>query len=121
MMSTLTPRSTRTITGYVTQLLEYPRWVIEREVDFSHCHYDGRYDKRIAECANCSFGEACRWLNQERTPRPDIASVEELVYALQTAVRYLQGKSGHVRGCDCDSCSWMREARQFLHTRSHWT
>ena len=25
----------RTITGYISDLLEYPRWVIERDVDFT--------------------------------------------------------------------------------------
>ena len=25
---------TRTITGYISDLLEYPRWVFEREVDW---------------------------------------------------------------------------------------
>ena len=120
-MSTLTGRRTRTITGYVTQLLEYPRWVIERDIDFTHCHYDGRYDDRIVDCAECRFGEACRWLNKDRTPTIDLGTVEELVDALQTAVHYLRGRHDHPRGCDCEDCHWLREARQFLHTRSHWT
>ena len=30
---------TRTITGYIADLLEYPRWILEREVDFSSCRY----------------------------------------------------------------------------------
>ena len=34
-MTTLTGRNTRTIVGYVITLLDYPRWVIEREVDFT--------------------------------------------------------------------------------------
>lgn len=117
---TLTPRSTRTISGHVTQLLEYPRWVIERDVDFTHCPYDGRFDDNVGECADCKFGAACRWLNQDRTPTTDAASVEELVDALQTAVTYLQARVSHSRACNCDTCSWLHAARHFLHARSHW-
>lgn len=120
-MTTHTGKNTRTITGYVTQLLEYPRWVIERDVDFTHCQYDGRFDKRITDCATCRFGEACNWLNQGRTPTIDAGTVDELVAALQTAVQYFQAKPRHDGTCDCDECCWLREARQFLHTRSHWT
>jgi len=34
-MTTLTGRNARTLSGYVESLLDYPRWIIERDVDFS--------------------------------------------------------------------------------------
>ena len=120
-MSTLTGRSTRTITGHLSTLLEYARLVIDRDVDFTHCHYSGHYDNSIAECTTCSFGEACQWLNQDRTPSTDAGNVDELVTALQAAVQYLQAKSQHSKRCNCRNCSWLREARQFLHSRQHLT
>ncbi len=116
-MNTLTARSTRTITGYVTQLLEYPRWFIERDLDFTNCPHSGRYEDTAAECVNCNFGEACKWLNRNRTPSTDLGSVEELVAALQAAVSYLEAKSHYDKGCHCGNCSWLREARRFLHNR----
>ena len=114
-MNTLTGRNTRTIAGYVTKLLEYPRWFIERDVDFTNCRHSGRYDDSDSECVNCSFGTACQWLNQDRTPDTEHGSAEELVAALQIAVEYLQAKTQHERGCHCDNCSWLREARRFFH------
>jgi hypothetical protein len=42
-------------------------------------------------------------------------SAEELVAALEIAVDYLQSGNHHDRGCHCDKCSWIREARRFLH------
>jgi len=116
-VNTLTGRSTRTITGYVIQLLEYPRWFIERDVDFTHCRHSGRFDDSDDECVNCHFGTACQWLNQDRTPQPEHGPIEDLVAALQTAVDYLQSRNHHDRGCRCDNCNWLREARRFLHNR----
>ena len=52
-MNTLTGQRTRTITGYVYTLLEYPRILIERDVDFSHCRHGGVFDPDQPECASC--------------------------------------------------------------------
>ena len=49
---------TRTITGYITDLLEYPRWVLERDVDFSNCRYGSHYNVFIKECTECQFGRS---------------------------------------------------------------
>ena len=61
-MATLTPK-TRTISGYISDLLEYPRWVIEHDVDFTNCHFGGHYNAFIKACTDCPFGAACRWLD----------------------------------------------------------
>ena len=63
-MATLTGRRTRTLSGYVSTLLEYPRWFIEREVDFTNCHRDGAYDGEDARCTSCQFGASCSWLKR---------------------------------------------------------
>ncbi len=122
-MNTLTGTSTRTITGYLVTLLEYPRWLIERDVDFSDCHLRGEHDAVDAICVECRFGEACRWLSRNRdepslqTPLPD------LITALQAAAEYVRGEqtadAQHDRGCDCDTCAWLREASGFLRTHRH--
>ncbi len=108
---------TRTLTGYMTELLEYPRYVIEREVDFTHCHYGGHYNAFIEECTNCRFGPACRWLDHNRTPSIEQASVEELSSALEGAVRFLRASNPHEAYCVCKTCQWLRRARHFR--RSH--
>jgi hypothetical protein len=122
-MITLSGRNTRTITGYVVTLLEYPRWVIEREVDFTNCHLGGHFDPADPQCSTCHFGTACRWLQTGRTtPHPD-AKLPELLMALGAAVEYLHSSArankDHYDGCECDACQWLAEARAFLRTHRH--
>ena len=122
-MPSLTGRSTRTLTGYVVTLLEYPRWVIERDVDFTDCHLRGTYEVGDIRCVSCRFGAACCWLNVNRgTPSPD-ASLDELVQALRTAVDYLRASTSvdprHPRHCECETCQWLHEAGRFLRIQRH--
>ncbi len=122
-MPTLTGQNTRTIPGYVATLLEYPRWIIERDVDFTDCHLGGGFEEQDSLCASCVFGRACCWLNRNRAAPSPSAPIADLVDALQTAVDYLRGPgtghSTHLEGCDCDTCEWLREARGFLRTHRH--
>ena len=122
-MATLTGRRTRTLTGYVTTLLEYPRWIIEREVDFTDCPFVGRFDTSDHRCTSCNFGSACRWLNVHADVSGADAPLPELLTALDTAVRYLKSAEHdpvrHERSCDCDNCRWLHEAMSFLRLHRH--
>ena len=108
---------TRTITGYIADLLEYPRWVFERDVDFSSCRYGSHYNAFIEECTECQFGTACRWLDQHRSRSLEEASLEQLTDALEAAVGYVRATHRHKKTCYCKTCRWLREARHFK--RSH--
>ncbi len=112
-----TTRKTRTLQAYVSKLLQYPRWIIEREVDFTGCRYDGHYNAYLPECVDCQFGRGCRWLDQQRAPDISEAPLEELVEALGGAVEYLASPKRRPEIDDDDMRAWMREARRFL--RSH--
>jgi len=122
-MTTYAGRNTRTIVGYVVTLLEYPRWVIEREVDFTDCHLGGGFNAKEAQCSSCNFGEACCWLNANRNPPSADASLAELLVALRSAAEFLRSSTakqeGHMAECDCDSCHWLREATSFLRQHRH--
>ncbi len=115
---TLTGHSARTLSGYVESLLDYPRWVIERDVDFTECHYQGTYTASAERCTSCLFGEACRWLNLAHAPASIDEPLPELIAALKTAADYLQSNysENHERGCTCETCLWLRQARRFLHS-----
>ena len=122
-MPTLAGRNTRTITGYVVTLLDYPRWIIEREVDFTNCHLGGGFDASDRQCSICHYGTACRWLHLHGiAPRPDLP-LPELLGALGAAIEYLrssgQGGRHHFDGCECDTCQWLAEAQGFLRTHRH--
>lgn len=124
-MPTLTGKNTRTITHYVATLLEYPRWVIEREVDFTNCQHGGAYDDTDASCTSCQFGDACHWLNLHRAS-PNINSpMNELIKALDTALLYLRspqrGGDHHAGSCECETCQWVGEAKSFLRLHRHKT
>lgn len=124
-MPTLTGQNTRTISGYIVTLLEFPRWVIERDVDFTECHLSGGFDEQDSQCVSCQFGRACCWLNRHRASPSPGAPLDDLIDALQTAVEYLRGsgigQDAHQPDCECDTCEWLREARGFLRTHRHHT
>jgi len=124
-MTTLTGTSTRTITGYIVTLLEYPRWLIEREVDFTDCHLSGDFDAKDTQCRDCHFGEACDWLNTNRSEPTLNSPLPDLLHALQTSVQYVRSDARsapqHDRHCDCDTCAWLHEATNFLRTHRHKT
>ena len=113
-MATATGRNTRTIRGYALQLLEYPRWLIEREVDFTDCRAGGRFDGSLGECRECRFGAGCRWLDLHRTPSTEQASLDDLVEALESAVAYLTSSERPPENQTAEMRSWLREAKRFL-------
>jgi len=122
-MPTPTGQNTRTIAGYVVTLLEFPRWVIEHDVDFTDCHLGGGFEGQDSLCASCLFGRACCWLNRHRAAPSPSTPLVDLIDALQTAVDYLResgtGHDTHQPDCECDTCEWLREARGFLRTHRH--
>jgi hypothetical protein len=124
-MTTLTGTSTRTITGYVVTLLEFPRWLIARDVDFTACHLRGEYDADDGICTRCEFGSACRWLSTNRQPPTMDTPLADLVDALRTAADYVRRKRGsgelHDRDCECDTCQWLHDASNFLRAHRHRT
>ena len=124
-MTTLTGASTRTIAGYLVTLLEYPRWLIARDIDFTHCHLHGRYDADDEVCARCEFGSACRWLTSNGEKPTVDAPLTDLVEALRRAADYVRRERGsaalHGSDCDCDTCQWLHDANNFLRSHRHRT
>lgn len=114
-MPTETGRHTRTIRGYLDELLAWPRWYIEREVDFSRCQAGGHYNEYLETCVSCAFGEACRWLDRHRTPSIEDATVDELTAALEAAVDYLQARQrSDAAALPAEARDWLRQAKRFL-------
>ncbi len=123
-MTMLSRRNARTLTGYVERLLDYPRWVIERDIDFTDCHFQGAYTASDKRCTTCLFGDACCWLKLSRAPASeDDDPLADLINALTTAASYLQAthSENHEKGCNCDTCLWLRQARRFLHSQHYST
>ena len=122
-MTTPAGSSSRTITGYLVTLLEYPRWLISRDVDFTECHLHGVYDADDETCRRCEFGAACRWLSKNRDAPSSDTPLPDLLGALRTATDYVRKKHGttslHDRDCDCDNCEWLNDANNFLRSHRH--
>lgn len=75
----------RTLVAHASDLLICPRWIIERDVDFTHCRHGGRYESDQSACMDCRFGPGCRWLDSNRTSTIDAASLSDLVQAIDSA------------------------------------
>jgi len=120
-MTTLTRRNARTLTSYVDSLLDHPRWVIERDVDFTDCHFQGKYTASDQRCTTCLFGDACGWLQIARAPASEDDPLTDLVNALTTAASYLQANycDKHEHGCNCETCLWLRQVHRFLRSQRH--
>lgn len=109
-----TTSKSRTLKAYVAELLVYPRWIIECEVDFTHCPHDAHYNEFLPDCVDCQFGRGCRWLNRHRTPDTSDAPVDDLVAALGAAVEYLESTSRERTDDYADTRAWLRDSRNFL-------
>jgi hypothetical protein len=120
-MTTLTGRNARTLSGYVDSLLDYPRWIIERDVDFTACRHQGSYAESDESCGSCRFGEACYWLKLSHAPASQNDPLPQLLNALATAANYLSAtySENHEPGCQCETCLWLRQARRFLRSHGH--
>ena len=116
-MTTDTTANTRTLRAYALDLLETARWIIEREVDFTDCRDGGRYNAAESKCEECQFGAACRWLDSDRTPQLDKASLDELVVAIESACEYLQVSNPQREVSDVDWHHWIHKAHRFLRAR----
>ncbi len=116
-MASETTGNVRTLIGYASDLLNYPRLIIERDVDFTDCRHGGRHNAFLSDCADCQFGEACKWLDYYRTPNLTGATLDELTDAIKSACDYLQTKIRDGGASDAEMLSWIREARRFLHAR----
>lgn len=113
-MTTVTGSQTRTILGQLILTLEYPRWLIERDVDFSNCANSGHFNEFLPLCENCGFGPGCMWLNSARIADTSAAPLPELIAALHGAIKYVSERkaAGHDRYCDCETCQWLASARR---------
>jgi hypothetical protein len=109
-----TTANTRTLRAYAADLLQYARWIIEREVDFSNCRHRGQYQSSASECTECRFGAACLWLDQQRTPNLEEASIDELIEGIESASGYLQSTERDPEVNDPELHDWIHKAHRFL-------
>ena len=116
-MHTQISQNARTLTSFVITLLEYPRWFIDRDVDFTNCRHGGRFQPDIEECVTCRFAAACRWLGENSPVAESAASLDRLIDTLNAAILYLDSTTKHEQSCHCRTCKWLREARRFQKAR----
>lgn len=114
---TQTSQNSRTLTSFAITLLDYPRWVIDREVDFTNCRHNGSFDAEINDCVSCRFADACRWLTENDPQTWPAMPFENLRNTLDAAIRYFESTTDHEHRCHCDTCAWLRNARRFKKTR----
>lgn len=109
--------NTRTLRAYASDLLQYARWIIERDVDFTDCRQRGSYDSSLPECVECRFGGACHWLDQNRSPSMEDASLDDMVDAIERACEYLESEKQMPNANDPELHNWIHKAHRFLRAR----
>jgi len=104
--------------------LAYPRRLVSGDQELDECRHDGQFSSRHRDCAVCAQGPECRWLykNGEHAALEG-KSLQELEDVLAFAIGFveswaLQRLHNNSASCSCDSCVWLRSARE-LYARVH--
>ena len=111
-----TTSKTRTLEAYASDLLQYPCWIIEREVDFTDCRYDGHYNAYLPD-GQLRVQSRLSLLDKQRAPDIGAAPLNDLIEALGGAVEYLESTSRQQEIDSEDMRAWIRGARRFLQSR----
>ena len=101
------------------EMLTFPRVLAVDSMDADSCPHRLRFDAGDVRCERCEHGAECEWLE---SGEPFVALVSkphaDLVRALRFAVDYIGSKnhrgSHRMATCLCESCLWLRDARQLL-------
>jgi len=100
----------------ILDTLAYPRTVAMANVDLSACPHSGFFKVMDNKCQQCRKHYECDWLNSTDDFN-DLAgkSMEFMYRALAFGIDYVDARSAiadhDIDVCECDSCEWVRNAR----------
>ena len=101
----------------ILDALAYPRQVAKANIDLSTCPHSGFFKTLDNRCSACSKTYECDWLNSTDSFSDLAARPMEFLYrALTFGIDYVDAqtnKQNHdAENCQCDSCEWLRNARE---------
>jgi hypothetical protein len=103
----------------IIDFLVYPRQVAKANVRLSTCPHSGFFKVKDSECQKCSKNYECDWLNSTDEFNDLVARPMEFLYrALTFGIDYVDaqvvGQEHDADSCECDSCEWIRNARDLI-------
>lgn len=100
---------------HILDVLAYPRSVAMANVDLSACPHSGVFKVMDSRCEECIKHYECDWLNSTDEFNDLAGKPMEFLYrALAFGIDYVDAQNAvanHDETCECDSCEWVRSAR----------
>ncbi len=105
------------------EALTYPRLFVLKEVGLKDCPHDSVFDAAWDRCRNCGLGQECHWLSCLN----DFADLSDksvhtlhasLLYSIKLIEEHIEEIQHDIWYCDCEPCSWIRDAQQLSHAFS---
>ena len=101
----------------IIEALTYPRMMLLANLDAEECPQHLFFNAAHEGCQICEQGEECHWLNiNDEFSVLAQKSMDSLYESLKFCIDYVFAQctnaSHNVRRCPCDSCHWVRAARQ---------
>lgn len=101
----------------IIEALTYPRMRLLASLDGEECPQDLFFNPVDEACQHCEQGEDCHWLNcndqfSVLAKKPMEILYESLQFCIDYVDTHCTGENHNVRRCPCDSCNWVRSARQ---------
>lgn len=98
------------------EALTYPRLFVIDEIDLMDCPYNSSFDASWERCRNCGVGQECHWLSclndfADLSNKPIHTLHASLRYSLKLIEAHIQNMQHEISYCDCEPCSWARDAQ----------
>ncbi len=106
----------------IIEALDYPRLLMQNEIDLPECTHSGNYDQEDICCRQCDSELECQWLcSNDGCVAFDQKSLEVLKNSLEFAFCYVDGLVSRYehdkRKCSCEACRWSRAAWRLLDSK----
>lgn len=104
----------------IIDMLEFPRQIIRGQIPLETCAHAGNFSSGDSGCLVCETRMECEWLyHSDESTALAQKPLDAVVDALSLAVLYVDAcvtRAGHGRGCHCEACDWLKQARRLHET-----
>jgi hypothetical protein len=102
------------------EALTYPRLFVLKEIGLKDCPHDSVFDASWDRCRNCGLGQECHWLSclndfADLSDKSVHTLHSSLLYSINLIEAHIEEIQHDIWYCDCEPCSWIREAEQLSH------
>ncbi|MEE8495236.1 MAG: hypothetical protein V3S21_02060, partial [Xanthomonadales bacterium] len=97
--------------------LTYPRLFVLDEISLQDCPQDSLFDTACEQCHSCSLRQECHWLScldsfADFSRMPAYTMHASLLFSTSLIDERCRELKHDPDACSCESCRWMRDARQ---------